>query len=69
MEEMRNACRILVGKSKEKRSCRRFRHRWEDNIKLDFKEMGYEGVNWINFVFKWEVVVGSRNTLMVFCIP
>jgi hypothetical protein len=24
------------------------RHRWESNIKVDFKELGYEGVDWIH---------------------
>jgi hypothetical protein len=25
----------------------RYRHRWEDNIKLDLGEIGTDGVNWI----------------------
>jgi hypothetical protein len=40
MRERRNACRVLVGKPKGKRPLRRPRHRWEDNIKMDFREIG-----------------------------
>jgi hypothetical protein len=48
MREMRNAYKILVGKLKRKRLLRISRHRWEYNIKMDLKETGYEGVDWIN---------------------
>ena len=34
MEQSRNAYRFLVGKPEGKRSLRRPRHRWEDNIKM-----------------------------------
>jgi hypothetical protein len=34
---------MLVGKPEEKRSLRRSRHRWEDNIKIDLQEVGGEG--------------------------
>jgi len=42
----RNAYRVLVGKPEGKRSLRRHRSRWEDNIKVGFQEMGCEGENW-----------------------
>ena len=38
----RGVYRILVGKPDGKRPLGRFRHRWEDNIKLDLQEVGYE---------------------------
>jgi hypothetical protein len=38
--EKRNACRILVGKPEGKRSLGRCRCRWEDNIKMDLREIG-----------------------------
>jgi hypothetical protein len=31
----------------EKRPLVRPRHRWEDNIKLDLREIGTDGANWI----------------------
>jgi hypothetical protein len=38
--EMRNSHKILVEKPEGKRSFRRPRHRWEDNIKMDLWEVG-----------------------------
>jgi hypothetical protein len=40
MEEKRNICRILVGKSEEKRAIGRPSRRWEDNIKIKLREIG-----------------------------
>jgi hypothetical protein len=37
--EKRNACRILVGRPEAKRPLKRPRHRWEDNIKMDIREI------------------------------
>jgi hypothetical protein len=34
---MKNAYKILVGKSEGKRLFGRHRHRWEDNIKMELK--------------------------------
>jgi hypothetical protein len=45
---MRNVCNFLVGKREGKRLLARPRCRWEDNIQLDPKETGLEGVDWIN---------------------
>jgi len=35
----------LVRKCEGKRSLGKLRRRWEENIKLDFKELDWEGVN------------------------
>jgi hypothetical protein len=43
---MRNVYRILVGKLEGQRS----RHRWEDNIKMDLEEIGYQDKDWIHLV-------------------
>ena len=40
MGENRGVYRVLVGKSEGKRPLGRPRHRWEDNIKLDLREVG-----------------------------
>jgi hypothetical protein len=46
---MRNANRILIGKSKLKRPLGRRDHRWEDNIKVSLKEAGrYDYVDCIH---------------------
>jgi hypothetical protein len=44
----RNAYRILVGKPEGKRPLRRPRHRWVDNIKMDLREIGWGGMEWID---------------------
>jgi hypothetical protein len=48
MEERRNACRILVGKSEGRTPLGGPRRRWLDNIKMNLKEIGFGGVNLIN---------------------
>jgi hypothetical protein len=41
---MRNSCNIFVGITEGKRLVGRPRCRWEDNIKMDLRERGCEGV-------------------------
>jgi hypothetical protein len=63
--EIRNAYKILVGKPEWKRPFRRPRHRWEDNIRMDLRETGWEGVDWIHLyqdTDQWRAVV---NTVMI----
>jgi hypothetical protein len=43
----RDAYRILVGKPEGKRQLGRTRRRLVDNIKLDLREMGWAGMDWI----------------------
>jgi hypothetical protein len=47
MGEGRGVYRVLVGRPEGKRSLERPRRRWEDSIKMDFSEIGIDGVNWI----------------------
>jgi len=37
-----------VGKPERKRPLGRPRSRWEDNIKIDLQEVGWEGMDWID---------------------
>jgi hypothetical protein len=46
MRAKRNACRILVVKREGKRPLGRPRHRWVDNIKIDLREIGWDGMVW-----------------------
>jgi len=46
MGEMRNAYSILVGKHEGKKPLGRPMCRWEDNIGMDLREIGWEGVDW-----------------------
>jgi hypothetical protein len=47
MGEGRGVYRVLVGKPEGKKPLERPRHRWEDNIKMDLREAGIDGANWI----------------------
>jgi hypothetical protein len=48
MEAKRNAYRILVGKPEGNRSLGRPKCKWVDNIKMDLREIGWDGMDWIN---------------------
>ena len=48
IEQSINAYRVLVGKSEGKRPLGRPRHRWEDNIKVDLREVGCDPGEWID---------------------
>jgi hypothetical protein len=43
-----NACGILVGKPEGKRPPGRLRHKWEDNIKMYLRELGWGGMDLSN---------------------
>ena len=47
MEQSRNEYIILVGKPEEKMPLRSPRHRWEDNIKMDLREVGCDAGEWL----------------------
>jgi len=46
--EWRGAIRFVMGKPEGKRPLGRPRRRWEDNIKIRFKKIVMEGVDWID---------------------
>jgi hypothetical protein len=48
MGETINVYGILVGKPEGKRPLGRPRSRWDDNIKKDLREIGYESVDWMH---------------------
>jgi hypothetical protein len=50
MGMIRNAYKILVGKSKGKRPLGRCRHRGRDNIRMDLREMVWDSVDWMHLV-------------------
>jgi hypothetical protein len=69
MGEGRGVYRNLVGRSEGKRPLERPRHRWEDNIKMDLRDIGIDGVNWIRPVqdrVQWRAFV---NTVMNLWVP
>jgi hypothetical protein len=68
MGEQRGVYRVLVGKPEGKRPLRRLRRRWEDNIKMDLKEMGCRGMDWIELAQdrdRWRALVNAVMNLQV----
>jgi hypothetical protein len=68
MGEGRNACRVLVGKPQGKRPLERPRRRWEDGIKMDLREIGWGGVEWIHLAQgrdRWRAVVSAVMNIRV----
>ena len=48
MENVRSAFKILTGTPTGKRPLVRPRRRWEDNIRMDLKEIGINMKNWVD---------------------
>jgi hypothetical protein len=68
MGEGRNVYRVLVGKPEGKRPLGRPRCRWEDGIKMDLREIGWGGVEWIHLAQdrdRWPAVVNAVMNLRV----
>jgi hypothetical protein len=68
MEENRNACRILVGNPEGKRLLGRPRRRWVDNIKIYLREIGWDGMDWIDLAQdkdQWRALVNAVKNLRV----
>jgi hypothetical protein len=62
MGERRGAYRALVGKPEGRRPLERPRRRWEDNIKMDLREVGWGGMDWINVAQdrdRWRALVNA----------
>jgi 3-oxoacyl-ACP reductase-like protein len=69
MGQGRGVYRVLVGKPEEMRPLGRPRRRWEDNIKMDFQEVGCGGMDWIGLAQdrdRWRALV---NEVMNFRVP
>jgi transcription termination factor 2 len=69
MGETRNAYRILVGKLEGKRPLGRPRRRWVGNVKMDLREIGWDGMDWIKLAQdrdQWRALV---NTVMNLWVP
>jgi hypothetical protein len=69
MGEGRGVYRVLTGKPKGKRPLGRPRRRWEDNIKLDIREIVIYEANWIQLAqdrVQWRAFV---NTVMNLRVP
>ena len=68
MKEFRIAFKILTGKSTGKRPLGRPRCRWEDNIRMDLKEIGINTRNWVDSAQDrdyWRALVNAALNLRV----
>jgi hypothetical protein len=69
MGEMRNAYSILVGKPEGKRPLERPRSRWEDDIRMDLKELGWEDADWMHLAQDYDQWRALINTVMHLSVP
>jgi hypothetical protein len=64
----RNACTMLVGMPEGKRTLRRPRYKWVDDIEMDLREIEWGGMNWI-VLFQdrdhWRALVNMVMNLQV----
>jgi hypothetical protein len=68
MGEGRGVYRVLVGKPEERRPLGRPRRRWEDNIRMDLREVGCGGGDWIELAQdrdRWRALVSAVMNLRV----
>jgi hypothetical protein len=68
MGEGRGVYSVLVGKPEGKRPLGRPRRRWEENIKLDLREIGIDGANWIRLtqdMVQWRDFVSTVMNLRI----
>ena len=68
IEQSRNAYRVLVGKPEGKRPLGRPRRRWEDNIRMDLREVGCDPGEWIDLAEdrdQWRAYVRAVMNLRV----
>jgi hypothetical protein len=62
MGEKGNVCRLLVGKPERRETTRKTRCRWMDNIRMDLREIGWGGVDWIGLaqdMDRWRALVNA----------
>jgi hypothetical protein len=68
MGEERKLYKVLVGKPEGKRPLGRPRHRWEDGIRIDLREIGLRGLDWIRLAQdrdRWRAVMSAVTSLPV----
>jgi hypothetical protein len=69
MGDGRGVYRVLVGRPKCKRTLTGPGHRWEDNIKMDLREIGIDGANCIRLAqdrVQWRALM---CTIMYLRVP
>jgi hypothetical protein len=68
MGEERRVYKVLVGKPEGQRPLGRPRRRWEDGIRMDVREIGLGGVDWIRLAQdrdRWRAFASAAMNLRV----
>jgi hypothetical protein len=68
MREERKVYKVMVGKPEGKRPLGRPRRRWEDGIRMDLREIGLGGMDWIRLAQdrdRWLALVSTVMNLRV----
>jgi hypothetical protein len=68
MGKSSGAYRVLVGKPEGRRLLGRSTHRWVDNNKMNLRDVGWEGVDWIRLAQdrkRWRALVNTAMNLRV----
>jgi hypothetical protein len=68
MGEGKDVYRFLVGRRTGERSLGRPKRRWEDNIKMNLREIGIDGAIWIQLAqvrVQWQVLVSTGMNLRI----
>jgi hypothetical protein len=66
--ERREKCTRFGGKPEGKKPSGRPRHRWEDGVRMDLREIGLRGVDWIRLAQdrdRWRALVSAVMNLPV----
>jgi hypothetical protein len=69
MGNKRTAYRVLVGNPGGKRPVERLRRSWDDSIKMDFREIGWGGMDWIRLDQDRDQCRTFANTVMNIRVP
>jgi hypothetical protein len=69
MGERRGVYRIFVGRSEGRRPLGRPRRTWEDNIKMDLREVGWVGMDWIQLAQNRDRCRALVNAVMNLRVP
>jgi hypothetical protein len=69
MGEGRGVYRVFVGRPEGRRQLGKPRRRWEDDIKMDLREIGINGSNWIQLAQYWVQWRAFVNTILNLRVP
>jgi hypothetical protein len=61
--------KFFVGKPEGKRPLERLRRRWEDSIRMNLKDIGWDGVDWIHLAQHRDKLWALVDTVMTFLVP